>query len=674
MKLSLKNRWWWVRRGPPRSAGLAFLMAVVAGALRAQAQEEEARWLTLRLADGYFKWDGEAEQQTIASAKGGSATTIQRLYLAPAIGVEAMGSIYHPNLFAFDLAAEPSYGYQKIVNVGAGSSGSSTENTFLQNYHGDGTFFRTMPFATTFSASAGHEIVQYDFFNSATVDTQGFGASTGYHSGPVPVSLSYQQSHEDSTSIGQEVVLDRQSLDFHARNERSENFTDLTYHYGEDDQTVKEAQSVFQNNSTYQLATLVDSERFGQNDRFGLNTTLTYNELDSQNLPSKTFNAHSGLSMEMTPHLRGLLDYDFTGYSDTMSDYEQHFARAGLRHQLYDSLSSGVEVHGGVSHSGSDDASLDSHSVGTLGTLGYTKNLGAWGRLNLGNSIDYDLVNQTSSGGIAVIPNESHTLTSIPTPLNQPREVSIVGVTDASGTRPLQEGIDYTVNRNVDPWELQIVPTSAIIHSGDAALVTYEVQSNPSGSYATFQDQFQVRLDLFDRLLSLYARLNDIDNYTNSPGFVLENVFEVQAGAEGSWRGLHLAADYDDRHSSMLYSYRTESLAEGYVLRAFADASFSIDFHQRWTDYPSQNQRATYYDFIGRFEWRPASTLSWTVEGGLEQQRGRGLDQDLATARTHLDWKMGKLSVNLGYEYESQNFAGELRQRHFLFLRAKRLF
>src|SRR5208283_445700 len=264
-------------------------------------------------------------------------------YLAPAIGVEAMGSVYHPNLFAFDMAAEPGYAYQKIVNVGAGSSGSSTENTYLQTYHGSGTFFRTMPFATTFSATAGHETQQYDFFNQATVDTQGYGVSTGYHSGPVPVTLSYQQSHEDSTSIGQETILDQKTLDFHARNERTDrDSTDVTYHYGEDDYTVKNGQNVFPNDSSYQLATLVDSEHFGQDNRYGLSTTLTYNELESANLPSQTFNAHSGLTMEMTPHLRGLLDYDFTGYWDSLSDYEQHFARVGLRHKLYDSLSTGL--------------------------------------------------------------------------------------------------------------------------------------------------------------------------------------------------------------------------------------------------------------------------------------------------------------------------------------------
>ncbi|SPE53408.1 hypothetical protein SBV1_1710039 [Verrucomicrobia bacterium] len=656
--------------------GWLLWLAVAAGCLlKAQAQEQEPRWVTLRLSNAYFVWDGEFEQQTISSSAGGSSVTIQRIYLAPAIGLEAMGSIYHPNLFAFTLAAEPGYAYQKIINSGGGSSASLTQNTVLQNYRANGTFFQTKPFSTTFFANAAHENIEYDIFNNAVLDTQGYGVSTGYRDGPVPVTLSYEKSHDDATSLGEETILDQQTLDFHARNERQDNnYTDLTYRYGEYDQTVKVPSSSFENDSSYQLATLLDTEHFGQNDRFGLNTTITYNQLDSANLPSKTFNAHSGLTMEMTPHLQGLLDYNFTGYSDSMSDYEQHFARAGLRHELYDSLTSGVDVHGGISHSGSDDSSVDTTTVGTLGILGYNKVLGGWGHLSVGNTAEYDVVDQSSSGGIVVIPNESHTLTAIPTPLNQPRVISIINVTDSTGTRPLQEGIDYTVDHGVDPWEIQLIPTSPIIHSGGTVLVTYEVQANPSGTYATFQDQFQARLDLFNRLLSFYARLNDIDNYTNTAGFVLENVVETQAGAEFNWHGLHLAGDYDDRHSSLHYSYTTESLAESYVLQSTPDSSFSIDLHQRWTDYPSQHQRATYYDFIGRFEWRPTAALTWTVEGGLEQQRGRGLDQDLAAARTHLDWKRGKLTVNLGYEYENQNFAGELRARHFVFLRAKRLF
>jgi hypothetical protein len=72
--------------------------------------------------------------------------------------------------------------------------------------------------------------------------------------------------------------------------------------------------------------------------------------------------------------------------------------------------------------------------------------------------------------------------------------------------------------------------------------------------------------------------------------------------------------------------------------------------------------------------WALTRALSWLNEGGVRFQRGEGFDQDLFTARTALDYRYGQLSVQLGYDYQDENFLGELRRRHFAFLRAKRSF
>jgi len=66
--------------------------------------------------------------------------------------------------------------------------------------------------------------------------------------------------------------------------------------------------------------------------------------------------------------------------------------------------------------------------------------------------------------------------------------------------------------------------------------------------------------------------------------------------------------------------------------------------------------------------------LDWNAEAGLHQERGGGQDQDLFAARTYLNWNIGKLRVNLGYEYEDQEYVGTGRTRNFVFLRARRTF
>ncbi len=648
----------------------AVLFSLTRPVLAQPPEQEEPRWVTLRLSDAYLKFDGEAEEQTITSGAG-TQSTIKRLYLAPAVGLGAEGSVYHPNLLNFNVMAEPGYAWQEIDSSG----GNSThQDSVLQNYRGTGTLFQSQPFSTTVTGNRSHSFTQYDFFNQAVVDSSAFGVSSGYRTGPVPVTLSYEQTSDDSTSLAQHSLLDQHTVELHARNERQNgNNTDLNYRYGDYNQTTDTGSSAFKTSNDYQYATLTDSEHFGSRKQMGLNTSVNYNQLDATELPSKNVVAQTDLGVEHTEHLRSDYSYSFNGYTDSFSDSEQHFLRAALHHQLYDSLASGIEAHGSFFHSGDAASSLDSDTAGMLGTLSYIKRLAPRCNLTIGNSAGWDHTSQTSAEASLEIANENHTLSVSPTPLKQPRDTAIISVTTQGGTIPLSEGLDYSVNRQVDPWEIQRIASSTLVHDGDAVQVTYTVLPNPGGSYDTVQDQFEIRVDLFDRLLGFYGRMTVLDNFTNAPGFVLEDIFEAHGGVEFSWQRLNLAADYGRRNSTF-YKYDSFSLSEGYLLKAFSDSSISINLSQRWTDYINENQRATYYDFIARYDWRPTSYLTWAVEGGLQQQRGRGLDQDLAAARTHLDWKLGKLVANLGYEYEAQDFSGQNRLRHFVFLRMERKF
>jgi hypothetical protein len=66
--------------------------------------------------------------------------------------------------------------------------------------------------------------------------------------------------------------------------------------------------------------------------------------------------------------------------------------------------------------------------------------------------------------------------------------------------------------------------------------------------------------------------------------------------------------------------------------------------------------------------------VSFRAEGGWQQQHGGGLDQDVFAARAYVDWSIGKLSVNLGYEYSDQQFIATSQSRNYAFLRLRRNF
>jgi hypothetical protein len=663
------------RRWGKRCAIVSLAMATVAA--QGYQLPDEPRWLILRPTESYLSLDAEAQRESIGSSKGGDSSTVQRLYLAPILGIGVDGSVYHPDLLTFSLKPEFQYVWQQTTSPGGGSSQATS---WLPGGNGTFTFLQTKPYATQFSLSGSHDIHQYDFFHSAVEDLETWGVTSGYREGPVPVTVSFQQSHQDSEGLSQHSIFDTSTLNLHAHNDRANNnLTDLSYLYGQFDRTTQSGGQSFNDTSGYHYLTLNDQENFSKST---LNSTLLFDQLDSDNGGSQDLNAALNLSVTHTENLQSLYDYTFTRYSDDFSDAYDNYFRAGVQHQLYESLTSTLDVHGADSRSSAEGSELDADTIGTLETENYTKHLGTWGRITVGNSANYDFTEQHTIGTEIFIAREAHTVTSASAffRLKVPRNTGIASITGdaAHAFQPLVQGVDYTVDTTVDPWQVTIQFASLTVQGLQSAngsvkvLVSYSAIPNPTGTYSSLSDQFQVRLDLFNQLLSFYSRLDIIRNHADITGFVLQDLTQLQSGVDFTWHGLYANANYTDQHSTF-YDYHTASLSEGYSFRLPGNAGMGIDLHQQWST-ATPNQHITYEDFLAHFDWQPTSHLNWKIEGGIQRQRGGGTDQDLAIARTHLEWTQGKIRIHLGYEYQNQDLSGETRESHFIYLRARRYF
>lgn len=661
-------------RGRKECAIISILIVTLAAA--GYDLPEEPRWLTIRPSESYLSLDAEGQLQTSSAGSGGS-TTAQQIYLAPAIGIGFDGSVYHPDLLSFSLRPEFQYVWQQ-TRFDNGQPGEVT--SWLPDGTGTFTLLQTKPYFTTFSLSGAHDIHQYDFFNSATEDFRLWSVNTGYRTGPVPVTVGFQQSELDSDDLSQHSVFNQTTLNLHAHSDRADNnMTDLSYQYGQFDRELTSSGQTFQDNSDYQYLTLTDQEHFGKS---SLNSTLLYNQMESDNGGSQQLNLALDYGIQHTENFRSLYDYSFTRYSDDMSDAMDNYVRAGVEHQLYESLTSAIDVHGIDSHSSSTGSELDVDTIGSTSTESYCKRFGTWGRLTIGNAANYETTEVHSVGTQLYVAREAHTVTAANSffRLKVPRDTSILGVTGDlnHGLQPLIEGVDYTVDSTVDPWQITIQFTSLTVQALETAnssvkvLVSYNVIPNPTGSYSSLADQFQLRLDFFNQLFGVYSRINYIQNYTHMPGLVLENLSEFEAGADFSWRGLYLNGNYTDRDSSF-YSYRAVNTSEGYSFRLPENAGLGVDLHQQWSTY-SPNQKIDYYDIMAHFDWQPAPHLNWKIEGGIQHQRGGGADQDLGVARTYLEWAQGRIRANLGYEYQGRDLSGQTLQSHFIYLRLRRYF
>ena len=623
----------------------------------------------------YLETNVEGEKDSYRSGGNGGPSSSTYMYLSPRMGVEWKNYVYHPYLLNYSLLFEPGYVWEaRTLDSQKSQSGElSLNGSYIAN------LLESKPYATSVSYSRTHEQVKYDLFNSATVESETFGGATGYRDGPVPVKLSYYQTHEDATDFNQTMLTDQRTLNLDARNDRSkDNFTDFTYQFYQLDRDTQQGGYGFTTANTYNHAGLTDIERFSSST---LQSTFRFDDRESPGNSAIDLNAAANYNILHSDHLRSYYNVSASGFTGDQSDSYQTYAQAGITHQLFDSLSTGLEGHGSTFNSGSAGSTLDSQSAGTTASIDYTKRLSGWSRLSIHNTTGYNFTEQENSGSDMVIPNESHVVpVSGLVRLNQPRAVSLDVVTDIKGT-PLQLGLDYTVIETTDPWQIQIITTGpARIQPGDVILVTYTILANPTGHYSTLSDDATIRLSFWDNLTSVYLRYYTVNNNASSSEFLLQDDQVLETGAEFNWHQFHVNGSYVDEHST-LYDNQTYNLAESYSHGVWTDCSVGVDLTQQWgvetynnSAGTNQTDHLTFYNFMLHYDWHPLSTLNWTAEVGYRMQRGFGFDQDLFAARTYVNWTIAKFQLHFGYEHQLQEIRPNLRESDFVFLRLRRSF
>jgi len=663
-------------------AGIAACV-LATGAMRGMAQNsvwglerEDPLWSEFVPRLRYIKLDVEAEQNSYGfNGSGNSQLENKRLYVSPGVGFGWSNFIYHPDLLTFSLLAEPSYVWQQVN----GGSYSSNQKTFIMNGLFTGSVLREKPYASTITYARSHDDVHYDFFNSATSDSSSWGLVTGYHEGAVPFVITFQKSDTDTVGYNQETISDQITLNLHARNERNKlDVTDLDYQFSQLNYNSYYKLASFSTENSYQHVSVTDTEHFKKST---LSSVFRFYDLNASQSSSQILNASVGYNLQHTEHLNSFYNYSFSDYMGDGSDSIENYATVGVSHQLYESLASSVNVHGSKINSSSFGSTQDSTTYGAGGSLDYNKRLGSWGSMSIGNGVGYDITDQVLSGTEQFVADEAYTIpNSGPAVirLKLPRAISISSVKKNNIDLSPSE---YTVNQAVDPWQIQFFsggPNNVL--PGDAVTVSYTVISNPSGSYSVLTDNVHFSLRFWHDQAELYANYNFTENYADSGDFVLQNVQQFETGARVDWNNFRAQASYTDQHSS-LYSYQSLSLSESYSMPISLRTTAGIDLSQQWNIYPAgsgtssnETQTATFYNFMVHYEWRPTSEINWRAEVGYQKQSGLGYDQNLFSARTYLNWLVGRLEFRLGYEHDSQRYTAESRERDLVFLRMRRNF
>ena len=658
---------------PCLTAGLAVVVGA-AGAiplLAAPPSAEAPAPFRFHVEDLYLETDFSADRSREKSGKQSPSTTTDQFELQPLLGMTSGGSVYHPNLLNYHFTVEFGLNWQ-TTHQSTRRDTASTE--LLQRYHGTITLLSGKPYSTSVSADRDESNRSYDFYKTVQVTSDRYSLQTGYSAGPVPVSLGATHYAENELDPVRPTQTTDDTLTGSAQNTHNNGHgnADLNYTY---DKFTRIDGSLSSQTGIRQNIRLADREHCGAQDWIQLNSLLNYNQITGTVAPNDSLLFDETLQLQHGPRLSTGYEYGLNYNSAGAADSLDHRGRLSLEHRLYDNLTSTLDLQGDTLTSRSPGNTLNSSTYGAGFSEQYTRHLSTWGNLTLGYNGRYDRQNRQASGASLPVVNESHVLTDgVTTFLSQPFvAVSTIVVTDPTETIRYQEGLDYQLASHGPLTEIRrIASLTSRIPNGGAVLIDYTAALQPSANYDTLANSLNIRLGFWHNHFGVYGRWSSTE-YNGAKELVLRTVDTKTVGVDTTWQWFHASAEYETSASN-LSPYDSYRLAETAQWQPIATASLNLSLDQSWTTFRDTQLHDVLYGAIFRSQFRLPYNLSWYVESGFHVEHGPNFSQEIESARTGLDWAIGKLTLKLDYQYSTQKQSVDMSERHYFTLRVRRSF
>jgi hypothetical protein len=661
-------------------AGLLVVAGVRGGATVAHA--EDPQWFKLHGAPE-VSLGLEVESSTEQSRVNGINATYDHTFVAPVMGIASQGSIYHPNLLTFSEDVTLGWNSDSASSKGPDYNRNRNDDGLLARYLARVNLLPSKPLNASFFAAQDHTYRDYGTFGTYTVDSSRVGGNVQYDSSALSLNADFGQRHEETSGLTDNSQVFETYLNFVGINRRKFGQTTLTYRVDEFDTTQNSNPRL---TSLNQSVGVSDSETFGSRRQFTSTTGLGYGLSEYGSQETETFSANENFNANLRPNLDGYANLNYS--RNQLRPYTSDIVRGamGVRHRLYESLVSNLDVHGSHQENSGLNTSYTSDRYGLGLYESYTKKVQSWGRLSagLGGSVDHE--EDHSNAGTVTTFNEPHQLYLPTSPgyqpvyLDHPR-VEAGSIQVNAGADVLVEPADYEVVTSGELTEIKlVVPPSAhlqsLLQTNDnlAVTVTYRSESISDASFEQFTVSAQIRLDMFGKF-GVYGRVNWVDN--NAPVEVLsQTLTDLVAGADYYWRWIRAGAEIEDYESNFT-KYQAARFYQNFSFQPTAVSTLNVNFNQRFYRFPDDRHQDL-YQFLTRYNIQIMTALSWYLEGGATWQSNMGSEQFFGSARTGINWTRGKLSVRAGYEYNTQTTTSgqwtEDRDKHRVFLNLKRVF
>ena len=627
----------------------------------------------------------EAEGSTEQTKLSGSSSTYNFTSVTPLVGLHTTGSIYHPNLLTFDLSGDLGWGWDTTSSSGSGTGQSRSESTDLIRYLAELNLLAEKPYNASVFAAQDHTYRDYGSFDTYTVDATRYGGRMNWTADGFTLNADLGYRNEDASGLTDSSQLTETYFNFLGIHQRKFGETTVTLHANELENNLNYGNRQDTKNWS---AGLSDSETFGVRKQFTASTGLSYGQSEYSGQQLDTLNASENLTINHRPNLDSYLMMNFNQNELRPISSTQVQGTVGVRHQLYESLTSVVEGHGTYQEDSASPGNSTFDQYGLRLSENYTKRLQSWGHLTVGAGAGVDHQDQNSSSGTLLTAAEPHQLYLPTSPGYQPQQGDLIRpqVIDATivvsaGSDTLVYPTDYTIEHHGELTEIKLVTPASIhlqslLQTNDnlAVTVTYQSESLGNNSYDTVNANVQVRLDLFNRF-GVYGRVNWIDN--NAPSAVLaQTLTDLVGGVDCHYKWFRTGAEYES-YDSNFTRYQALRFFQNFDFALSGASSLGLDFNESFYNYSGSRDQSE-YQFMSRYNLRLPMNLNWYLEGGALMQDTGLTDQVQGMARTGIGWRRGKLSLRVGYEFNTQSTRSggftEERVKHRVFTYLRRSF
>jgi hypothetical protein len=593
------------------------------------------------------------------------------------LGMGFDGYIYHPRFL--DVKADATMVHQQRSD----SSNLQFEenvNDRLFNYSFFMNMLKAHPLSLQFAANQSFQDTNSSFFESRRLMSKREAASARYRHEEFPTQIGY----DTRRSKGEGLDLTDDKIDtayVNVENESELGRSHIRYENEEKKQAVGNIRLL---TDTYNFSNFF---QFGSDDRHALSSLVRFRDQEGSTDIQDTSVGES-LYFRNTENLNSyyFYTYDDSKLPDQVTTSYQH--RVGVKHHLFESLTSGLEFRNRKFHvnSGTED------TVGTDLFLNYQKQIPV-GRLVLNYRTILEREDENLSGDLLQVLREEHLFGENPEGndvilLNH--DLVITGsivllnddetlITDPGTGIPIEEGIHYRVESAGTLTKIRLLPPDGDFLLGRTVLVNYEVELSPALEFTTHTQLYGARL-VIKKIWTIFY-----DAGTTDQTFVsgvdldrLEDTRHMGFGTEVVWKNSTTRAE-KRIFRSRRNPYQRTTFSEGLQFRLtktpFLQPILNLGASYGESSTTEDAERSIDRMLMAKLSLGLRQQIRWDLETRYRNQDLIGEKQEETEHRTNLRWKYRKLNMILSYQYvqRRRDFAGD-EDRSRIFFRVKRSF